>query len=422
MRRPALIAIPAVLALGLVPAAFPAAQEALVIKNAKIIPVVGPPISGGSLVIEKGKIAGIGANVRIPAGAKVIDAKGEYVYPGLIAPLTAIGLTGYPGAGNDTNEIGTSVPHMDPYDALNPEDDCIEVARIDGVTTALAAAGSARLINGKAVVLNLRGDLPEELLLKRDVCLVFNTSARQTNNYPSTFEGISQFFNEKFERVRQYQEKRKKDDAGAKDAEMETLAAVLEGKLPVMFIAQGEVPIRIAVRLIDELKIKGILFTASSDILKYADAIAARKIPVIWAGTTMLPERWQPVDLNYGLAAVLASKGILFAFNESSGQGSRNVRRQPVPASLSVAYGLAEDEAIKALTINPARILGIDGLVGSLEVGKIANVVVCSKPILQASSKIRTVIIGGHVVPMTSVQTRLRDKYGKIVRDRLGRR
>ena len=116
---------------------------------------------------------------------------------------------------------------------------------------------------------------------------------------------------------------------------------------------------------------------------------------------------------------MLAAKGVLFAFNETRGQGSRNVRRQPVPASLSVAYGLSEEEAIKALTINPARILGIDDQVGSLEAGKIANVVVCSKSLVELSSRIQTVIIKGKVIPLTSPQTRLRDKFEKIVRERM---
>jgi imidazolonepropionase-like amidohydrolase len=94
----------------------------------------------------------------------------------------------------------------------------------------------------------------------------------------------------------------------------------------------------------------------------------------------------------------------------------------PVPACLSVAYGLSEDEAIKAITINPARILGIDDWVGSLEQGKTANVIICSKPLVQISSKIHKVIINGKVVPMTSFQTRLRDKFEKIVRDRMAKK
>jgi imidazolonepropionase-like amidohydrolase len=330
-------------------------------------------------------------------------------------------LSGYPGAGSDTNEIGLSVPYLDPYEALNPEDETIAVARVDGITTVLTAAGSARLINGKVIALHLDGDLPEDMILQRDVCLVFNTSAKQTNSYPATFEGISRFFDDKLSKARQYAEKKKGGDS-AHDPEMDALAAVLDGQKTILFVAQGEIPIRIALRLIGEFKLKGILFTASTDILKYADEIAARKIPVIWAGTMGLPDRWKPVDLNYHTAAVLAEKKILFAFSESPGLGSSNVRRQPVPASLSVAYGLSEEEAVKALTINPARIFGLADRIGSLEVGKAADIIISTKPIIQASAKIKTVIINGQVIPMTNVQTRLRDKYRRIVEERMKRK
>jgi imidazolonepropionase-like amidohydrolase len=112
----------------------------------------------------------------------------------------------------------------------------------------------------------------------------------------------------------------------------------------------------------------------------------------------------------------MAEKGVLFAFEVG---GSHNVRNLPMPAALSVANGLAEEEAIKALTINPARILGIDNMVGSLEVGKTANIAVWSGSPIQMRSRVQQVIISGKVIPLTSYQTRLRDKFEPIVRGRL---
>ena len=100
-------------------------QETILIQNGTIVPVVGRIIQNGSLLIQKGKIVQIGTNIKAPSDAKIIDAKGMYVYPGLVAPLTAIGVTGYPGAGPDMDEVGVSTPQMDPYDAINPADDCI---------------------------------------------------------------------------------------------------------------------------------------------------------------------------------------------------------------------------------------------------------------------------------------------------------
>ncbi|MBM4027346.1 MAG: amidohydrolase family protein, partial [Planctomycetes bacterium] len=187
-------------------------------------------------------------------------------------------------------------------------------------------------------------------------------------SYPGTLAGNKAFIRDKLNKAKAAAEKKetKEGEPPKRDLEMEALARVISRELPVMFMTSDETTIRNAIDLIEEYKLRGIIF-AVSGVLKYADQLAARKIPVIWGGTNALPERWEPIDINYSAAGVLASKGVLFAFNESRGQGSRNVRRQPVPASLSVAYGLSEEEAVKALTINPAKILGIDDQVGSLE-------------------------------------------------------
>ncbi len=378
-RSPLRAALPVVLLSGLLLPRLSSgpAQEALVIKGGTIIPVSGPSVAGGSLVIEKGRITALGKTVKTPAGARVVDATGQYVYPGLVAPMASLGLTGYPGAGSDINEIGPSTPYLDPFEALNPEDETIAVARVDGVTSCLTPAGISRLINGNLIALHLDGSLPEQMVLQRGVGLVFNTSVRQANAYPSTLEGVSRFFTDKLDKARQYAEK-KKGGEKAVDPEMEALAAVLDGGKRVVFQARDEVPIRIALRLMADYKIKGILWTASN--------------------------------------------AIHFAFTDSTGLGGSNVRRLPVPAALSTAYGLPEEEALKAITLNPARIFGLDDRIGSLDVGKSADVVVCSKPILQASSKIKHVFIAGREIPRQNVQTRLRDMYRPLVEERLGRR
>ncbi|MCK4931638.1 MAG: hypothetical protein KAT01_05700, partial [Candidatus Aminicenantes bacterium] len=123
-------------------------QESILIKNGKIVPVVGEVIPNGSLLIQNGKIAKIGTDIEIPPETTVIDAEGKSVYPGLVAAMTAIGVTGYPGSGNDVNELGVITPQIDPFDAINPEDSTIEVTRIDGVTTVMTTSGSMNIING----------------------------------------------------------------------------------------------------------------------------------------------------------------------------------------------------------------------------------------------------------------------------------
>jgi imidazolonepropionase-like amidohydrolase len=415
-------------------------QETILIRNGKIVPVVGDVIPNGSVLIQNGKIAKIGTDIEIPPQANVIDAEGKCVYPGLVAAMTAIGVTGYPGAGNDVNELGVVTPQIDPFDAINPEDSTIEVTRIDGVTTVMTTSGSMNIINGKAVVLNLCGNIVDEMVIKRDSAQIFNMGAKgqsgfgpsRPGNYPSTLPGIVALVRDKLNQAINYEERaknrekyREKSEWGReserfrRDLAMEALIPVLKGKMPAVFITSNEVTIRNAIQIIKEYQLKGILY-ARADILKFADELAALKIPVIWAGTTTIPEKWQPYDLNYHTAAVLSKKGVLFCFDILGfGVNSHRVRSIPVPASISVAHGLSEEEAIKALTINPAKILGVDELVGSLEVGKLANVVVWENTPIQLSSRVHKVIIEGNVVPMTSVQTRLRDKFTKIVYERM---
>ncbi len=407
-------------------------EETILIRNGTIVPVVGSKIENGSLLIRSGKIVKIGRNIQAPSDAKVIDAKGMYIYPGLIAPMTAIGVTGYPGTGNDLDEVGVSTPQMDPYDAINPEDDCIEVTRIGGVTTVMTGSGSRNVINGKSVVMNLEGTLAEEMVIKRYVAQIFNMGAKRRNEYPSTLPGVVSLIRDKLNQAKRYADKKKKsmvkgdkkrdpkpEEPFNSNLEMEALIPVINREVPALFITHNDVTIRNALHLIKEYNLKGILY-AKADILKFTDQLVAEKIPVIWAGTMTIPKRWEPFDLNYHTAYVLSAKGVQFALDQGRWiLTSHDVRNLPIPASMSMAHGLSEEEAIKAITIYPARILGIDGQVGSLEVGKTANVVIWSDSPIQMRSRVHTVIINGKIIPLTSVQTRLRDKFEKIVRERM---
>jgi imidazolonepropionase-like amidohydrolase len=322
---------------------------------------------------------------------------------------------------------------MDPYDALNPEDDCIDVTRIEGVTTVQTVAGTRSVINGTSVVLNLEGTLRDDLVLKRDAAQIFNMGAKTPGRYPSTLPGVVAFLEDKLNSARDYMGRRaraasKKEGSGNKgnpaqapfkrDLEMEALARVLEGKVPALFLTYDEVTLRNALKIIEDYGLEGILLCRDG-ILKYADRLAEKKIPVIWAGAAALPERWEPYDANYHTAAVLEEKGLAFAFDSGGGgAGNRNVRNLPVPAAISVAHGLSLQAALEAITINPARILGVDDEVGSLEVGKLANLAIWSGCPMQMRSRVLQVIIKGELIPMTSHQTRLRDKFSKIVEER----
>ena len=269
------------------------AGDVLFIKNGTIVPVDGKVIQDGGLLIEGGKIVKMGKDIQAPPDAQVIDAAGKYVYPGMIALMTGVGVTGYPGAGNDTDEIGVSTPHMDPFDAINPEDDTIEVTRIEGVTTVMTVSGSRSVINGKSVVLNLGGDLAEDLVSNRYAAQIINMGAREQDKYPSTLPGIMSVIREKLSEAKKYAENngveeekfedrryRRRRDSVKYKMEMEALRPVIERKVPVVLITRDEVTVRNALKIIKEFNLKGII-QASTGILKYVEQIAKEKIPVI---------------------------------------------------------------------------------------------------------------------------------------------
>jgi len=404
-------------------------QEAILIQNGTIVPVVGENIIEEEILIQQGIIAEIGKNIRPPVDAHVIDAGGLYVYPGLIAPMTSIGITGAFGTGNDVDEIGESTPQMDPYDALNPEDDTIEVTRIDGITTVLTASGSENPINGKSVAINLAGDFADDLVLERYAGQIFNTSATKAGSYPSTLPGVASFIRDKLNQVKYYEAKKQRaqenGEPWSEDPEIEALIPVIRREVPAIFLTHNVVTVRNALKIIEEYGLRGIIH-ASEDVEKFADQLASENIPVIWRGAQTVPRTGEPFDSNYRTAAVLSAKGVRFAldvvgwgpYQGDIGPHSHDIRNLPVAATLSIAHGLSEREAIEAMTIRPAQILGIDDRVGSLEVGKIANIVIWNGSPFQVRSRVHTVIINGEIIPLTSYQTRLRDTYGKIVEER----
>lgn len=404
--------------------AFP--QETILIKNGTIVPITHKTIKNGDLLIQNGKILKISTGIKAPSDAKIIDASGKYVYPGIIALMTGIGVTGYPGAGSDQNEVGLITPQMNPFDALNPEDNTIEVTRIGGITTVHTTSGSRNIINGKSVIINLDGNLVEDMVIKKYAAQIFNIGVKGNNKYPTTLSGTITLIREKLNTAVEYakkkNEKTNNKNSNKHNLEMEALLPVVTGKVRAIFLTRDEVTLRNAISIIKDYNLNGII-QAGKGIYKYADKLAEEKIPVIWGGATAEPGRWEPFDKYFCAANMLAKKGIIFAFATGGfGGSSYSVRNLPLPAAISVAHGLSQEEAIKALTIYPAKILGIDDLVGSLEKGKIANVVIWTGTPLQMRSQIQTVIIKGNLIPITSVQTRLRDKFDKIVRERMNKK
>lgn len=429
---------PATLALGLAlvltaavpaaaqqPAAAPAPPSVVAIRNATIVPVVGPRVPNGTLVMRGGRIEAVGANVAVPAGAQVIDGTGLFVYPGLIDSGTRLGLTeiGSVPGGEDTQELGEFNPHDDALSAVNPSSEIIPTVRVNGVTTAITSARGG-VVAGQAALIDLMGWTPQEMgvVPRAGMVITFpriQGGRRFGGGGQQTPEQRAEALNRQTRALRTfladakaYAEIKARLAGGAAGTQeislpMEAMVPVVRGESPVIFEVETAEQIRGALAVADSFGLRVILRGARF-AWELADTLAARRIPVIVGPTVNAPDDRDPYDAIYAYPGVLARAGVKIAFQTDDAADSRNLAYN---AALASAYGLDPDEALRSITINPAQIWGVADRYGSLEAGKVANVVVASGDILDARSDIRYVFIRGQLVPFSDRHTRLYEQF-----------
>jgi imidazolonepropionase-like amidohydrolase len=410
-----------------------AAATILAITNARIHPISQPTIDRGTIVIRGNKIDAVGANVQAPSGAKIIDAAGADVYPGFIDAASTLGLDeAGPRGFDDVGEMLERSPHMRTRVAYNAASDSIPVARVNGVTS-VAVVQSTNLFGGEVPVMNLDGWTWEEATLKPNVGIQFTFPAigggggrggggggggrggrGGAPGQDRTFEDIKRERDRRLDEIiRLFDEVRAYAKAGPDktvDWPLEALVPVVEGRLPLLTVANRETDIRDAVAFAERAKVKMILL-GGAEASYVAPLLKEKTIPVILSERLTLPSREDDFHASsYQLAGELAKAGVKFAF--STGDAT-NVRLLPYNAAISVAWGLNRDEAIKALTLNPAEILGIADRVGSIEPGKDANLFIAKGDPLEIRTSITHVIIEGADVGMSNKHQALFEKYMK---------
>jgi len=417
--------------------AKPEQARAIVLRGGKLMTITHGTIENGALVMENGKITAVGAagSVKVPKNARVIDVTGMTVYPGLIDSETHLGLTeiSLDTTTNDLEETSDAImPHMHVYDAFHAESDLIPVTRMNGVTNAIVAPATRDTLPGQDSFVQLAGKSSEEMLLVRDIAMPLNFTGAQRRNesfqtakFPQTRMGMAAQLRQAFIDAQDYSqkfadhekkaadwEKEKKGDKPSlpkRDLKLEALLPYLEGKRPVVLAAEEPSDLKVAFGLAREFKLKVILNHVShSQIL--VDEIAATKLPVIVGPIYETPKDDERYDSVFKLPAELVRRGVKIAF---ASYDEHNVRNLPYQAGYAVAWGLSREEAMKAITLNPAEIWGVSDQLGSLDVGKSANVVVADGDPLEVRTDVKRVFIAGHEVPMESRQTRLRDEYMK---------
>ena len=405
------------------PASAAGAEENVVIRGGKIFTMTRGVIDGGLVLIRDGRIAAVGKNIPIPKGARLIDAAGGAVCPGLIDAFTNLGTTQAGSLGADSDEATSPVtPQLRIIDALDPENDFIRLARQSGVTAALVAPGEGNLLSGQSALLRLAGDGVEEMIVRFPVGVhgslgeLVKLRYGQKNQMPSTRMGEAallrqtlieaQSYMEKLHRYEKnladYQAKAKEEKATisdkpeppAKNFKLLALIPLLTGKQPWIVRANRLDDILTVLRLAEEFHLTVILNHGAA-AWKVADRLAARNIPVLVGPASADFQLEETREARPDLAARLRQAGVKIAFQTGS---TRNVTDLLSQAQAAVVAGLPREEALKALTLYPAQIFGVADQLGSLEAGKIADVVIFDGEPLTRPVRVKMVLLAGKTV------------------------
>lgn len=425
-------------------AASGADNTVTLLRNADVYPVTSPEMKGVNVLIENGKIAGIGAKIAAPKGARVIDAKGLRVYPGMIDSGTELGLSEIPAerVTVDTGELGEFMPQLRAIVAVNPDSEHFPVVRVNGITSAMTfpssgtrgggrGGGQTQYIAGQAALIHTEGWTWEEMAIDRSAAMhvIFPSLGRggrggfdsaMTEMFPGAAGGgftlarrtyMQQVdrLNEFFDRARQYQKERAAKLPGFKpDLKLEAMIPVLEGRMPVAVAANRADVIRDAIAFADRQHVRMVLLQPR-EAVKVASELKAKNIPVIVGRVMALPdEEDAPYDQKFTEPGELYKAGVKIAFGTFTNEFVRDL---PYQAAMAVAYGLPYEEALKCVTINAAEIWGHGAEIGSIEKGKFADLMVTDGDPLEIQTQMKYLFIKGDNVPLENKQTRLYERY-----------
>lgn len=412
----------------------PGARGSYAITNARIVPVVGAEIARGTVVIgADGKITAVGANVPVPAGATVVDAKGGTVWPGMMDAGTGMGLSEISQGANatvDNREVGSFNPNAQAIWGLNPHSAHIGVSRIVGVTHVVSSP-TGGLISGQSAIVNLAGwTVPEMTVVPRAAVVLNLPSASFRGGGFGAFLAAQQGESPDQSRTREIQMDSIRGmfrdavayanahDAAARDRSIPrpksdvVLAALVpaaRGAMPVIFNADRASEIRDALRFAREMNLKPIIM-GGRDAWMVTDELKAANAPVILTRIMALPSREDdPYDVNFAAPFKLHQAGVRFAI--ASGDDGAHVRDLPYTAGMAAAYGLPKDVALRSITLAPAEIFGIADRLGSIEAGKVANLVVTDGDVMEPRTKTIALFIDGRPVPLSSRHEQLYEQF-----------
>lgn len=391
--------------------------QTIAITGGTVYPVAGPKLANATVLIRDGKIVAVGTGVTTPSDATRIDATGKWVTPGLIDGAGQLGLVEI-GAVAGTREGSlrgdTIAAAFNVAEGLNPASMLIPVTRIEGVTTALATP-LGNLVAGQAVLIDLAGNTIEEMLVKSPVGIVADLSESGKTEAGGTRAGVADRLRRAFRDALLYERRRADFNRAqmpplAESApDLEALLPMLHGQEALIASANRRSDIETALRLAREFKLKLVL-AGAQEAWQIAAELARADVPVLVEPLDNIPS-YDALGVRYENAGLLAKAGVKIALMETDTHNSRNLRQE---AGNAVAYGMSWEQALRAVTLSPAEIFGVADRYGSLEAGKVANVVVWSGDPFEFTTGVEHVLIRGKEISLKSRQTELLERYRKL--------
>ena len=395
-------------------AAVPAGAQTIAITGGTVHPISGPAIPNGTVIIQNGRITAVGANVAVPAGAVRIDATGKTVTPGLFESGTNLALVEVQSVGSDfsVQDEDHIAAAFNVADGINPRSMVIPVTRIAGVTTVVSRPEGG-LISGQGIAFDLIGDRLDEMSIRSPIAMFGSVSENQHNAGGGARGGMFMRLREALDDARVWARNPQAFERGEtrqfslSRLDMAALQPVLRGELPLVLEAHRASDIQTAIRIAQEYDLR-LIISGGTEGWMVADDLARARVPVLVKVLRNLPESFESLGARYDNAALLRRAGVQVAITTGETYKAFNIRQE---AGNAVAYGLPYEEALRAVTLYPAQIFGVSDRYGTLEPGKVANVVVWDGDPLEMLTQVSNVIIRGQEVPLVSRETLLRDRY-----------
>jgi imidazolonepropionase-like amidohydrolase len=414
---------------------LPGPRGTYAIRNARVVTVSGAVIERGTIVIgPDGRITAVGADVTVPAGAQILDGTGLHVYPGMMETGTTMGLSEIPQGAPptvDVSETGSFNPNARAFFAINPHSAHIGVTRVVGITHVVSRP-TGGIISGQASLINLAGDTPPLMGVVPNLAMVINLprsgfagrgfgaggAAQLQGGSQAAAAGRMTALDSLRQMLRDADAYGRAQDAyardntlprPARDIVLASVLPVIRGQMPVIFTADRAQDIRDAVAFAREHGLRPIIL-GGREALAVAPLLREQNVPVLFTGVMSLPSREDdPFDLNFSMPAKLAAAGVKFAL--TSGDDGAESRNLPYVAGMAAAHGLSQADALRSVMLWPAEIFGVGNRFGSIEVGKVANLVVTTGDILEARTDTKFLFIDGRPVPLSTRHTYMNDLF-----------